>query len=235
LSELVSVIIPAFNAAAYLAQAVESVRATSQELLEIIVVDDGSTDITAHVAQSLLEARYVRQENAGPAAARNTGIRASQGAILAFLDADDLWAQGKLAAQLRVMREFPEIHLVAGRVEEFSSDTTAIGTGGNSPPPRDYGKRAYTVGALLVRREDFLKVGWFDPALRFGEFLDWLSRAKSLGLQEHVLDQVVLYRRIHAHNTTRLAQDHQRHYLAAIRRHSERQRPARSNLGGAKA
>jgi glycosyltransferase involved in cell wall biosynthesis len=233
--DLVSVILPAFNAAAFLAQAVESVRTQDYQPLEIIIVDDGSTDTTAEIARSLPDVRYIHQKNSGPAAARNIGIRAAQGTFLAFLDADDLWAAGKLAAQLHILQQSPEIHLVAGRVEEFFSDHATPGFGGDGNAPRDLGQRAYTVGALLLRRGDFLKVGEFDPGLRFGEFMDWLSRAKALGLREQVLDQVVLYRRIHATNTTRLAHDYQRHYLTTVRRHLERQRGAGSNPEGTKA
>jgi glycosyltransferase involved in cell wall biosynthesis len=227
--DLVSVIIPAYNAAAYLAQAVASARNQDYAPLEIIVVDDGSTDTTPQVAQSLPDIHYLHQANAGPAAARNAGIQTAHGEILAFLDADDRWAQGKLTAQLQVLRDHPDIHLVAGRVEEFTSDLHATS---QQPASRDHGQRAYTVGALLVRRLDFLKVGEFDRRLRFGEFMDWLSRAKALGFREHVLDQVVLYRRLHATNTTRLAQDHQTHYLTTIRRHLERQRTTPAEAGG---
>jgi glycosyltransferase involved in cell wall biosynthesis len=230
--ELVSVIIPAFNAAAYLAEAVTSVRAQGIQPIEIFIVDDGSTDATAQVAQRFPNMHYLHQENRGPAAARNAGITAAQGTFLAFLDADDLWAPGKLAAQLQVLHDHPDIHLVAGRVEEFTADILPPGSGTNPIAARDHGQRAYTVGALLLRRADFLKVGLFDPQLRFGEFMDWLSRAKALGLREHVLDQVVLHRRLHCTNTTRLARDHQRHYLTAIRRHLERQRSPQTDSPG---
>jgi len=216
---LVSVIIPAYNAARYLGKAIASVQSQGYDPLEILVVDDGSTDTTPAVVQGLRGVRYLHQTNSGPAAARNAGIAAAQGSFLAFLDADDLWAGGKLAAQLSVLEAHPQIHMVTGRVEEFSSETPTLAS-----PKRDYGQRAYTIGALLLRREDFLRVGLLDSQLRFGEFMDWLSRAKALGLCEHWLDQVVLYRRLHAHNTTRLAQDHQSHYLATIRRHLGRQR-----------
>jgi glycosyltransferase involved in cell wall biosynthesis len=227
--ELLSVIIPAFNAAAYVADAVASVQAQGYAPLEMIIVDDGSTDATAQVAQQLPGVRYLHQDNRGPAAARNAGIAAAQGPLLAFLDADDRWAPGKLTAQLEVLHNHPEVHLVAGRVEEFTSDLSPTD---RPSTPRDHGHRAYTVGALLLRRADFLKVGYFDPDLRFGEFMDWLSRAKALGLREHILDQVVLQRRLHATNTTRWAQDHQRHYLAAIRRHLARQRATPNPPGG---
>lgn len=185
-------------------------------------MDDGSTDGTTDIVRSLQGIRFFQQSNSGPAAARNVGIREAQGDILGFLDADDLWAAGKLAAQLDVLRRRPDVHLVAGRVDEFSSDEPShFGVAS-----RDYGERAYTIGALLMRREDFLKVGEFNPVLRFGEFMDWLSRARTLVLRELVLDQVVLHRRHHAHNTTRLACDHQRHYLETVRRHLERRRTA---------
>jgi len=229
-TDLISVIIPAFNAAEYLTQAIASVRAQRGIPLEILVIDDGSTDATPYVAQQVAGIRYLRQDNSGPAAARNKGIAASQGSLLAFLDADDLWVAGKLTAQLSALETHPDVHLVAGHVAEFMTDAGAATE--KAPHRSHYGQRAYTVGTLLIRRTDFRKVGWFEPQLRFGEFMEWLSRAKGQGLRELVLDQVVLHRRIHAANTTRLAKDHQRHYLAAIRKHLERQRGTSSDAAG---
>jgi glycosyltransferase involved in cell wall biosynthesis len=217
--EHVSVVIPAYNAKLYLTKAVESVKRQQCEPIEIIIIDDGSTDGTLELAGSLQGVRCVRQTNLGAAAARNAGVIEAKGDFLAFLDADDLWADGKLAAQLAVLREDPTIQLVAGRVEEFYADNT------QPISQRDgqhWGDRAYTIGAMLLRRSDFWKVGLFDPGLRFGEFMDWRSRALALGLRELVLDQVVLRRRIHDQNTTRLAQDHKSHYLATIRAHLRR-------------
>jgi glycosyltransferase involved in cell wall biosynthesis len=221
LAKHVSVIIPAFNAARYLAEAVESVQRQHYGDLDILVVDDGSTDGTAAVAARLPGVRCVRQQQSGPAAARNSGIREATGEFLGFLDADDLWAEGKLAAQMAALEEDASLDLVAGRVEEFYDAQT--------PPDRrrvrrQSGDRAYTMGALLAPREAFEKVGLLDPTLRFGEFMDWRSRALALGLREYVLERVVLRRRLHAANTTRVAQDYQRHYLATIRAHLQRQR-----------
>src|ERR1017187_10588057 len=97
---LVSVIIPAYNAAHFLPNAVASVRRQSYEPLEILIVDDGSRDDCARVAAELGETvRYVRQEQAGPAAARNRGLELAQGEFIGFLDADDEWPEQKLSIQ----------------------------------------------------------------------------------------------------------------------------------------
>ena len=100
-SPLVSVVIPTFNRAATIVRAVESVLQQTYRPLELIVVDDGSTDGTSEVLQAYGKAVvYVRQDNAGPAAARNRGIRESQGDMVAFLDSDDVWLAAKLERQV---------------------------------------------------------------------------------------------------------------------------------------
>ena len=109
----VSVVIPTFNCAAYLAEAVQSVLAQSRPPDEIIVVDDGSTDGTAAVVAGFGDrVLYVRQANAGVAVARNTGFARATGEFIAFLDADDFWDREKLALQLAVMTHYPRVDLV---------------------------------------------------------------------------------------------------------------------------
>ncbi|MEO6002494.1 MAG: glycosyltransferase family A protein [Opitutus sp.] len=101
---LVSVIIPVFNRASTIKRAVESVRRQTYRSIEIIVVDDGSTDDTVAVLAGILPAVHlIKQKNAGPSAARNTGIRASNGDIIAFLDSDDEWLPAKIETQVRLM------------------------------------------------------------------------------------------------------------------------------------
>ena len=100
-SPLVSVIVPVYNGAQHLREAVRSIERQDYQPLEIIVVDDGSTDETPRVIASLGDrVRALRQDNAGPAAARNYGITASHGQLLAFCDADDTWPDGKLHLQV---------------------------------------------------------------------------------------------------------------------------------------
>jgi glycosyltransferase involved in cell wall biosynthesis len=106
--ERVSVVIPAYNAAEHLGEALESVRAQGPLVGEVIVVDDGSTDATPDVARAYREVRYVRQPQTGPSSARNRGIALAESRWIAFLDADDLWLPGKLETQLSALAAFPE-------------------------------------------------------------------------------------------------------------------------------
>jgi glycosyltransferase involved in cell wall biosynthesis len=115
----VSVIIPAFNASAYLSDAVRSVRAQTLGDTEIIVVDDGSTDGTAAIAAGLEGVRCFSQENAGPAAAINTGVAAATGAYIAFISADDLWVPHKLEWQFDALASDPSVDLVFGHLQRY--------------------------------------------------------------------------------------------------------------------
>ncbi len=118
----VSVIIPAYNAERYLAEALASVFGQSRVPEEIIVVDDGSTDRTEEVVRKHGEAiRFLKQPHRGPGAARNLGVESARGEFIAFLDADDLWLPEKLSAQLDLFRTRPNIDMAFGRVRQFIS------------------------------------------------------------------------------------------------------------------
>src|SRR6059058_153404 len=110
---LVSVVIPTFNSADYLAQAIQSVLAQTYQDFEIIVVDDASTDTTEEAVRPYAKRIcYVRQEPGGPSMARNRGILQARGELIAFLDADDLWRPTKLARQVEYLKCHPEACLV---------------------------------------------------------------------------------------------------------------------------
>jgi glycosyltransferase involved in cell wall biosynthesis len=109
---LVSIVIPAYNAESKIGATLEQVLGQTFGNLDIVVVDDGSTDRTGDVAQSMSGIRCIRQDNAGPSAARNTGVRAAHGEFVAFLDADDIWLPFKLERQLALFKAHPELGLV---------------------------------------------------------------------------------------------------------------------------
>ena len=195
---LVSVIIPVFNGARFLGAAIDSVLAQAHEPIEVIVVDDGSTDGSAGIAEAYgAPVRCQRQENAGAGSARNRGVETARGQYLAFLDADDLWTAGKLSLQLARLQADPGLDGVFGLVDHFVEPgaerfEAAVQDGAAGQVP----------GTLLIRRDSFLRAGLLDPELRIGEFIEWYGRATEAGLRFETLPEVVLRRRIHGDNTT---------------------------------
>jgi glycosyltransferase involved in cell wall biosynthesis len=131
-TSLVSIIIPVFNAEKYIGEAIESALSQSYPELEIIVVDDGSTDNTVKVVNSFIEkeskVKLVRQKNSGVAAARNTGIRHSRGEFIAPLDADDIWYPDKISSQVRLMRKSgTDVGLVYTWIAIIDAESKLIG------------------------------------------------------------------------------------------------------------
>ena len=149
--ESVSVVIPAFNAAVTLSETLQSAIAQTQPAIEIIVVDDGSMDGTAEVAASYPGVRVIRQPNAGPGAARNTGIQAASGDWIAFLDSDDIWDRRKTEHQLRCAS--PEVGLIHGnRFRSISFGSL-------------WNRQAHvSPNGAMVRRQALTDVGGFEES-----------------------------------------------------------------------
>ena len=198
----ISVIIPTHNRASMLKEAIHSVLAQHSEGLELVVVDDGSSDQTASVTQAFgPPVYYVQQAQAGPAAARNHGLKIVSGEIVGFLDDDDLWAQDKLSIQLPQLLSDPGTDVVLGHTQRMIWRGDAAGGGQfvNYRAP----VKLYSLGCALFRRVVFKRVGLFDEKMRFAEDDDWFMRAKSLDIGTLFLPQVSQYYRFHGKNMTR--------------------------------
>ena len=117
---LVSVVVPAYNCADYIGDALSSIFEQTYQPLEVIVVDDGSTDFTAKIVKSYRTVRYIHQSNGGPSRARNRGIHVAAGEYIAFLDADDLWPPDKLREQVAALKAQPRAGLVFGDMRCFA-------------------------------------------------------------------------------------------------------------------
>jgi len=199
---LISCIVPAFNGERYLGEALDSIFAQTYGPLEVLVVDDGSTDGTADLVTGYGDrVRSLFQPNAGQAAARNRGLQAAHGEFVAFLDHDDLWHPEKLARQMARFEVRPELDLCVAHARNFWSPELP------EVPPwlRGHSRftqpvAAYTLGALLARRSIFDAVGTFDPALPVGEDTDWFLRAVEHGPTIELLPDVLLHRRLHETN-----------------------------------
>ncbi|WP_448811701.1 glycosyltransferase family 2 protein [Agromyces bauzanensis] len=208
--QTVSVVIPAYNPGPYLAEAVESAVSQIPPPLEVIVVDDGSAEPIAVPENPLV--RVIRQDNAGPSAARNRGIREARGDLIAFLDADDVWYPGKLAAQVALMR--PEVGLCSCDFEAIEATGKRPGWGGHGGDYRQLlrGNSIHTSGAI-ARRSLLLEVGCFDEALSHSEeWGTWLDIARRSEL-EHAPGVFVGYR-LHDQNASK---DYRRMWRGAMK------------------
>jgi glycosyltransferase involved in cell wall biosynthesis len=197
---LVSVIIPVYNGASFLVGALENVLAQNYQPIEIIVVDDGSTDTTADIAASYPnEVCYIYQPNAGPSAARNRGIRLAQGDLIAFLDVDDLWSDHKLNLQTAYLKANPTVEIVQGHIQMMHlAEPVSL-----NKPRFEITSAPYhyvNIGSALYRKSVFDKVGPFDEALTDNEDTDWFIRAWEKGISKVVLDEVTLFYRKHNSN-----------------------------------
>lgn len=221
---LVSVIIPVYNGEKYLAEAIESVLAQTYRPIEILVIDDGSTDGTADVAKSFPEpVNYFFQSTSDISTTRNSGVKKAKGSFFAFLDADDLWLSDKLALQMKALESNSDLQIVFGYVSNFfSPDIDEITKQKISCPAENM--PGYHPGTMLVRRDSFLRVGLFDPNLNCGEFLDWYSKAQENGLKSLLLHEVVMKRRIHSANRGVRDREIQKGYVRAIKAALNRRR-----------
>lgn len=198
MTPVVSVVIAVFNGERFIREAIRSVLDQNRESLELIVVDDGSTDATADAIAEFSGVRTVYQENAGQASALNHGIRLAKGDLFAFNDADDVWTPGRLALQLDALASDPDLEAVYGHVEQFLEDDAPPAVrAGLTPERRVMPSRLHS--AMLVRREAYERIGPFRAEIGIGAVVEWAARAKET-LSDRVLDEIVLRRRLHGAN-----------------------------------
>lgn len=230
----VSAVIPAYNAVDYLDDCLASVFSQGAQLaLEVIVVNDGSTDGTLEKLQATPGLICLNQRNLGPAAARNAGIRQARGEYIAFLDADDLWPADKLHTQVALLQQHPDAALCFGDCLQFKDahrwPHTLLTEAGHAE--RNWGDGPYvpdayfqllrsnfiTTGSVVARREVLQALGGFDESLALVEDLElWLRIAR----QHPVIwsKEVCLLRRRHDSNLSREAEAMSLAYLEVLKR-----------------
>jgi glycosyltransferase involved in cell wall biosynthesis len=191
----VSVIVPTYNRAHFLAEAIQSVLDQTFQDFEVMVVDDGSTDNTKEVVDRFQDPRikYIYRRNRGLSAARNTGIKASIGEYIALLDSDDIWLPQNLELNVKLLDSRPDIALVCSDLYEFNNDTGATirrlwrnRSGrywrelqdGTRQPLTEYlsGRASLRIVTVIMRRQVFDEAGYFDEALQAFEDFDMYVR-----------------------------------------------------------
>lgn len=221
---LASVIMPAYRAAPFVNEALESALGQDYPRVEVIVVDDGSDDATAQLAAEY-PVRLLRQAHRGPAAARNAGLRVARGAYVTIHDADDVWPPDRLSIQIEHLEAHPELGIVLGLTEFFLHP--------GQPRPAHFSPLMEGrlvpghASTMLARRNVFQQVGEFDETLQLSEDIDWLARAKDAGVKSETVERMLLRYRMHAENTSRHVDRNQEAILTVLRRSVRRQQELR--------
>lgn len=212
----VSVVIPVYNGAKYVGEALESVFAQTLRPSEVIVVDDGSTDGTGEVVRGFETVTYVYQANAGASAARNLGVDRASGEYIAFLDHDDVWSPFKLERQVALLRDDPRVGFALCWIEhEFADGVPPQWFRNRDGSPTEPG---YVTSTWLVRRATFDAVGPFDSAYRIGQDTDWLVRAVDLGIRYAIVGgDPLVTKRTHGSNLMSGVQESKKEMLQLLR------------------
>ena len=222
---------PAYNARPFIEESIRSVLSQDYANIELIVIDDGSTDGTPEVVQGFgSRVTILHQTNAGPAAARNRGIAAATGDFIAFLDADDVWLPGKVAAQVQYLQNHPEVGVVFGlwyceSDGVFSVPAGSIHLGESVELVSQHSGWIYTelllesvihIITAMVRRSVIESVGNLDESLRTGEDYDfWLRVSRQFRIDQ--LNRTLASYRIHATSTTQVPRKENNEYKVLLK------------------
>jgi glycosyltransferase involved in cell wall biosynthesis len=220
---LVSVIIPCFNGGRFLREAVNSIKRQGYPSIEIIIVDDGSTDDSAAIAAELGAAvTYIFQENRGLPGARNTGLDHVRGELITFLDQDEVYSDDKIRLQVDLFEDDPGLEIVVGRMQK----TQLSGHDKGQPvfTPYEEPAPALKMDCALIRREVFNKIGRFDESRNHCDDWDWFMRAREAGVRFKMHEEVVAEYRRHESNMTNNVEVGNRHTLQMLKNSLERRR-----------
>ncbi len=216
----ISAIIPCYNNAEFISNAIRSILKQTVPVDEIIVIDDGSEDNIEHVLKPFTnQISYYRQENSGPSTARNLGIKEASHEWIAFLDADDQWVENKIEQQLHVLSKYPELRLIASDMDEIDSGHQVTSPSVlkqhnllkqfqvNAGRPvknalrKLVEKNFIPTGTVLIKRDVLLEVGLFKETIRFAEDLElWCRVAANYPIT--CLPIVHMHRYRHDNNAT---------------------------------
>jgi glycosyltransferase involved in cell wall biosynthesis len=201
----ISVVVPVWNGARFLHDAIESIDGGSRRAVEVVIVDDASTDATPAVARALCDAapnrHYLRLDrNVGPGRARNAGLAVTHGELIGFLDADDRYPDGALDVLHARLTADSATDLAMGRIRVMRS--TDPGEAPRSFSAEGPAIRCFQLGSVLARRHSIDLTACFDPAYRYGEDIDWFMRLQEANAVFDLCDDVVLLHRRHARNMT---------------------------------
>lgn len=200
---LISVMMPTYNNARYICQAIDSVYAQNYSNIEIIVVDDGSTDNTKEILKQYKDIKYFYIEHNGIPFARNIALANSKGEYIAFCDSDDYWLPNKINMQMQYFKEHPDCEIVFTKYENFF-ENEALKTNERVVFEKKVEEKVKQyLPSSIVKKRLFEKYGFFDEKFQTGEDAEFITRLKegkvNIGF---FIDTVFYKRRLHGNNTT---------------------------------
>ncbi|MEE9190605.1 MAG: glycosyltransferase family A protein [Candidatus Neomarinimicrobiota bacterium] len=225
----ISVIIPVYNSARFIHDTINNILKQSMTPFEIIVIDDGSTDGSGELVKTTYpDIQYRYQNNQGPAAARNAGLKIARGNAIAFQDSDDLWPKNKLELQAAYLNQNPAVDIILGQtqvyVQRSNSSGEKIYVKFKDPWP------ALMFHSALIRKGVFETAGFIDETFQYAEEVDWFLRAKEIGVDIRFIKETVLFYHRHQDNMSKLIRSDKKYFITALKKSLSRRR-ARSNSG----
>ncbi len=218
---LISIVIPLYNGKNLIGNTIEGVLAQTYANWELIVVDDGSADDGGdYVRQQYPEVKVIRQENAGVAAARNTGTRHANGELIAFLDQDDIWLPDKLREQWGLLKADPYCAFVTCNQRYLCREGVVL-------PPR-FAKeffeehRSFIPSGLLIRKHALLSVNGFDESLVVASDTDLIRKLRNAGMKENNVDKLLLEKWFHGTNASMDKEIMVREFLMLLHKQTKR-------------
>jgi glycosyltransferase involved in cell wall biosynthesis len=200
------------------------VRAQTLQAAEIVVIDDGSEDCTPQVVAAWgAHVRYQRVAHGGLPYARNRALRIAEFDVIAFVDSDDIWLPNKLELQMAALGQEAGPVMVFGYVQQFISSDLRSEEAARlkyNPTPLP----GILSSTLLMRKSDCESVGSFDESMQTGEFIEWCSRAKDMGVKSVLIPDLVCRRRLHRNNIGRGGSETHRNYAHVIKKILDRRR-----------
>ncbi|MDC1162018.1 glycosyltransferase [Tenacibaculum sp.] len=224
---LVSIVIPAYNAGKNIEDTLTSIYNQDYPNIEVIVVDDGSEDNTADIAKKF-DIIYIYQKNQGKPTAMNTGFSSAKGDFIASIDSDDLWHPEKISKQIQAFNANPQLEIAFCHVKQFLCPKIEAAEHKFFIPENSEILSGHTTIAMLIKKNAFYRIGAFDETYKFGDFIQWYGRAKDLGITETVLDDVLVFRRIHKSNLGSDQMAAKLSYMKVIKERLKRQKESKN-------
>jgi glycosyltransferase involved in cell wall biosynthesis len=221
---LISVIIPVYNGEKYLAECLNSIAAQNYPNMELVIIDDGSTDSSLDVvnAHPLAKTVVSLHTNEGVYKARNLALSLVKGDFICLFDCDDIMANGNLKRLISHLLAHPDVVIVKGLLHRFRTKD------GVTEYNEKAGLEEFCLGASLIRKEAFEVVGLFADDMRWAADADWHLRSVESGVRIDVIDATAVYYRLHQHNMSNHLEQVKKSRLEVIRRRLLRAKNARS-------